>query len=211
MEAVKTTRTPNGQGQDLLSPSHLRDSVVGGSSISSGDLARLGDAATDFVAASLGYPLRRENHVLGYACWPSCDYFTLPPLAAHGASVAAGQITELSVAWIDEAGETLTLAEDKRNLDLTGTRLLVRFESDKPQMSTKTTLPLTVSYTFDPLRMDDQGRFVEPHSNLVEAVVVVFRAMYESRLANVSFRSMDVRKSITSLLAGQRRYGARYA
>ena len=205
MRPASHTREPVANERFFIDTAELRSAVIGGgsSAIRTNVLFETWKAALDFVGTSLGYSVRNESHGMAYAGWPAFPRrFDLEPLVAGSSRAKSSQFSNLSISYANAEGVEETVPQEQYRLDDTGSDPVIHYLGASPQTSRYATAPIEIKFDFAPGALSP---------TVQEASVVVFRALFESRLANTSFRSMDVRKAITSLLSNERARGARYA
>ena len=202
MRPCRTTydALPPGKALPPFRADELRGLVPMGDdeSFEDGFMLELQSSAVRFVETSVGCPLVATMVEDRYPCWGRLE------LSVQGTGGRRVEVQEAAVTYYDEDDARQTLAQSSWHLATTADVPAVAATGTEapPKLSALEPLPVAVSYRFSPGTLPPV---------LKDATANVFRALFESRAASVPFDGKGVLASITSLLAGYRTAGARYA
>ena len=161
------------------------------------ELASIIRESSQFVGKLVGYPLAKSEKTELFERWPVRCYELLPQ-NAHKEPTTEAMFSEMTVSYADSESRRQTLAQSDWTLDLTHDppRIWLAEGFSRPALASRVSLPVEVSYVFDPLRVP------EP---LKGAVSEVFRYRFESRLAGTMFSAGTAASIVSQFVIGYRR------
>ena len=167
--------------------------------ITDAEIASLVREATEFVEKMIGYPVRKADKREFFSGWP-WQAFELSPQNGPKQNTEDSMFSSMAVNYYDSDRNRVELPQSAWHLDNTGSPPLVFFPSfARPALSTKTALPVEVSYTFDPGPAPEAIR---------AAVSETFRHRFESRKAGVLPDVEITSAAAKTYLVGYRTQGA---